>query len=184
MFLRRLGHGRKIRHGHHGHGHAYNFIWPQIQSLLAIDLARNGQNQTNLGIVGHLAMPTIPLLLRAWVGTYPKLLFLQVLVLTPNNQQLLNLLSQNCFFDSSGTCPRFPECRALGFVPKSCFSSHWDQSQLQSVHDIRIVPKVLFSSHWDQSQLQFVHDIRIVPKPSFSLHWQCLYSGHIFIFWS
>ena len=38
----------------HGSGH-----------FLAIDPATVGKNQTNLGIVGHLAMPTIPLILRA-----------------------------------------------------------------------------------------------------------------------
>ena len=39
-------------------GHRSSHFWPAI----------NGQNQTNLGIVGHLAMPTIPLRLRACVS--------------------------------------------------------------------------------------------------------------------
>ena len=49
-------HGRKIRYGHYGH---YG------QSLLAIDPATVGQNQPNLGVVGHLGIPIRPLLLRA-----------------------------------------------------------------------------------------------------------------------
>ena len=36
--------------------------------FLAIDPATNGQNQSNLDTVGHLAIPTIPLLLRAWAS--------------------------------------------------------------------------------------------------------------------
>ena len=42
-------HGRKIR-----------------QFYLAIDPATNGHKSAKSGIVGYLAMPTIPLLLRAW----------------------------------------------------------------------------------------------------------------------
>ena len=61
-------HGRKIRYGHHGHGHACNFILPLIRLLLATD----GHKSAKCGIVGHLAMPTIPLLLRACYYVYLK----------------------------------------------------------------------------------------------------------------
>ena len=41
-------------------------IW-QLRSLLAIDPATHGHKTAKSGIVGHLAMPTVPLLLRAWL---------------------------------------------------------------------------------------------------------------------
>ena len=88
---------------------------------------------------------------------------------------MLNLLSQNCFFDSSGTCPKVLFLRRLGLIPKSCFSSHWDQSQLQSVHDIGIVPKTLLfiklesipftycTWHWDCSQSPIFGPLGLIP---------------------
>ena len=51
-------HGCKTWYGHHGHGHFCNSIWP-------LDAATDGHKSAKSGIVGHLAMPTIPLILRA-----------------------------------------------------------------------------------------------------------------------
>ena len=101
------------------------------------------------------------------VGTYPKLSFLEVLGLTLNNQQLLNLLSQNCFFDSSGTCPKIPECTVLGFVPKLELKRFGNYPSYHICKTLGLIPKSCFSLLWAQSQLKPVHDIGTDPKTLF-----------------